>query len=92
MMRQPVQQCCCQLGIAKYGCLFREAKVGGDDEAGLLIELAEKMEQQSTADLAERQVAELIKDDEIDMCEPVGHTSLLADELLLFEGIDQFDG
>ena len=46
-MRQTVEQCCCHLGITKHIGPFTEAQVGGDDDTGLLIELAEQMEQQA---------------------------------------------
>ena len=36
-------------GVPKNGGPFREAQVGGDDDAGALIELAQEMEQQSAA-------------------------------------------
>ena len=91
-MRQPVQESGCQLCIGKDGWPFGEAQVGGDDQAGLLVELAHEMEQQGAADLTERQVAELIEDDEIDVRHAVGESSLLAVELFLFELVDQFHG
>jgi len=50
------------------------------------------MEQQGAADLTERQVAELIEDDEIDVRHAIGESSLLAVELFLFELVDQFHG
>jgi hypothetical protein len=37
------------LGVAEDGGPFAEAQVGGDDDAGALVELAEQMEQQSSA-------------------------------------------
>ena len=46
---KPVEQCGCHLGIAEDAGPFAEAQVGGDDDAGALIELAEKMKQQRTA-------------------------------------------
>jgi len=49
VVRQAIQQRCCHLGIAKDVGPFAEAEVGGDNDAGLLIELAEQMEQQCTA-------------------------------------------
>ena len=44
-------------------------------DAGALIEFAQKVEQQRAAGRAERQVAELIKDDQVDLGEHVGHSS-----------------
>jgi hypothetical protein len=45
VVRQTVEQCRCHLGITKHIGPFTEAQVGGDDDTGLLIELAEQMEQ-----------------------------------------------
>ena len=79
-MGQPVEQRRGQLGIAEHVGPFREAQVGGDDQAGLLVELAEQVEQQRTAGLAERQIAEFIEDDEIGVGQAVGELALLAGE------------
>ena len=49
VVRQPIKQCRDQRGIAKHGRPFCEAQVGGDDQAGLLVELGEKVEQQGAA-------------------------------------------
>ncbi|MNL83966.1 hypothetical protein D3C87_2117710 [compost metagenome] len=35
---QPIQQRCGHLGVAKHTRPFREAEVGGDDDAGVLVE------------------------------------------------------
>ena len=43
-MRQSIQQCRCQLGIAEHVGPFREAQVGGDDQAGPFVQLAQKMD------------------------------------------------
>jgi hypothetical protein len=40
VVRQTVEQCRCYLGITKHIGPFTEAEVGGDDNTGLLIELA----------------------------------------------------
>ncbi len=61
------------------------AQVGGDDQAGLFVQLAEEMEQQGTTDLAKGQIAQLIEDEQIDMHQPVGQAPLLAVELFLLE-------
>lgn len=49
VVRQTVQECRGQLGITEDARPFREAQVGGDDQAGLLVELREEVEQQGTA-------------------------------------------
>ena len=46
---EPVEQRGGHLGISEDGSPFREAQVGGDDDAGALVELAQEMEEQSTA-------------------------------------------
>ena len=90
-MRQSIQQCRCQLGITEHIGPFREAQVGGDDQAGLFVQFAQQVKQQGTTDLAERQVAQFIEDEQIDMHEPVGQAPLLTVELFLFERVNEFD-
>jgi len=90
-MGKSIQECRCQLGVTEHVGPFREAQVGGNDQAGLLVQLAQQVKQQSTTDLAERQVAELIEDQQIDVYQPVGQSALLALELFLLEGVDELD-
>lgn len=45
MVREPVEQRGGHFGITEDGGPFREAQVGGDDDAGALIEFAQEMEQ-----------------------------------------------
>ena len=65
---------------------LREAQVRGDNQAGLLVELAQQVEQQRTTDLAEGQVAELIEDEQIDMHQSVRQAPLFTIELFLLVG------
>jgi hypothetical protein len=37
------------LRVAEHGCPFAEAEIGRDDDAGSLIELTQKMEEQGSA-------------------------------------------
>jgi hypothetical protein len=46
---EPVEQRGGHLGIAEHAGPFAEAEVGGDDDAGALVELAQQMEQQRAA-------------------------------------------
>lgn len=56
-VRKTVEQCCCHLCITEDLCPFTEAEVGRDDDAGaLIIELAQKVEQQCTARRAKGQI------------------------------------
>jgi hypothetical protein len=80
------------LGIAEDRGPFAEAEVGGDDDAGALVELAEQMEEQRPARGAERQVAQLVEDHEVEAGQAFGDLPGLALGLFLFEGVDQFDG
>ena len=50
------------------------------------------MEEQGPAGGAERQVAQLVKDDEIGVGEPRRDLAGFALKLLLFESVDEFDG
>jgi hypothetical protein len=88
MVGQAVEQRRRHLGIAEDARPFREAEVGGDDDAGPLVEPAQQMEQQGAARCAERQITEFIEDDEIGVDEPVGDLARSALSLLLFQCID----
>jgi len=48
-MGEPVEQSGGHFGVAEHAGPFAKAEVGGDDDAGLLVELAEQMEQQRPA-------------------------------------------
>ncbi len=48
-MGQPVQQSRRHLGIPEDGGPFAEAEVGGYDDAGALVELAQQVEEQRSA-------------------------------------------
>ena len=50
------------------------------------------MEQQRTAGVTERQVAEFIEDHQVGMREAVGGMPRFAHGLFLLQGIDQLDG
>ena len=91
-MGEAVKQRRRHLGVAEHGSPFAEAQVGRDDDAGSLVELAEQMEEQRSAGGAERQVAELVKDDEVGIGEPPGDLPRLSLKLLLFEGVDELNG
>ena len=81
-MRNPVQERGCHLGIhcptgdckanlpkgAGDRDPFTELQVGGDDDAGFLIELADEVEQERAARLWKRDVTQLVR------C-PAGHAS-----------------
>ena len=91
-MGETVEQGGGHLGITKDGGPFAEAEVGGDDDAGALVELAEQMEQQRPARGAEGQVSQFIEDDEVELGHCLCDLTRLALGLFLLKGVDQFDG
>ena len=91
-MGEAVEQGRGHLGVAEDGGPFTEAQVGGDDDAGALVEFAQQVEEQGTARCAERQVSQLVQDHEIKPCQAFGDLAGFALGLFLFQGIDQFDG
>ena len=61
VMGEAVQERGGHLGIAKHCRPFSEGEVGGDDDRGALVELADQMEQQLAAGLGEGQIWPLNK-------------------------------
>ncbi|MNU06033.1 hypothetical protein D3C72_2510680 [compost metagenome] len=45
VMGKPVEQRGRHLGVAEDACPFAEAQVGRDDDAGVLVKLAQQMEE-----------------------------------------------
>ena len=70
---------------------FPELRVGGDDDAGLLVELADQMEQQCAAGFWERDVAQLVDDHTVQGRELPDDLAGIALGLFLDQGIDQID-
>ena len=90
-MGETVEQRRGHLRIAEDCRPFAEAQVRRDDDAGSLVELAQEMEEQGSAGGAERQVAELVEDDEVAIGEPPCDLASFPLALLLFEGVDELD-
>lgn len=84
MMREPVEQRGRHLGIAKYAGPFSEAEVGCYDDARALVQFREQVEQQRTAGLCERQIAQLIKNDNVYVHEPGRKLPRLSSSFLGF--------
>ena len=66
-VRQPVEQFICHLYIIEDLSPFTEIEMDGVGDTAVLVKLDQKMEQQRVAGRAERQVAKLIKDDQVDL-------------------------
>ena len=92
VMRQSIQQRCRHLGIAKDARPFGEGQVRRNHHARMLIELREQMEEQGAAGLTERQIAQLIKDNEIHAHQRQGEPAGFAGRFLLLKCIDQING
>ena len=92
MVGEAVEQGRGHLGIAEDRGPFREAEIGGDDDAGAFVEPAQQVEQQGATRGTERQVAEFVEHNEIRVSEPAGDLPGLALGLLLLERIDELDG
>jgi len=80
------------LGVAEDGGPFTEGQVGGDHDAGALVELAQQVEEQGAAGLAEGQVAELVQDHQIHVHQRGTDAPGAALGLLALQRVDQVDG
>ena len=78
MMGQAVEQRGGHLGIAKDRGPFAEGQVGGDDDRGALVELADEVEQELAAGLGEGQIAKLVEDDEVEAVQVIGQAALFS--------------
>jgi hypothetical protein len=68
-----------------------KARLGGDDDGGLLVEAADEVEEQLAAGLGEGQVAELVEDDEVHAAEVIGDAALAAGAGFGLELVDEVD-
>lgn len=68
-----------------------EGQIGGDPQRGVFVELADQVEQQLAAGLTERQITELINDDQIVVQQLLGQATAAAGGLFLLELVDQID-
>src|SRR3954451_15704471 len=88
---EPVEHGGCHFGVTEDLGPVGECQVGGDQQRGVLVELADQMEQQLAAGLAERQITKLIDDNEIVAQQLLGQTATTAGSLFLLELVDQID-
>ena len=92
VMGEAVQERGDHFGIAKYCWPFAdEGEVGGDDDGGALVELADQMEQQLPPGLGEGQIAKFVEDDEVQAVQVIGQAALFAAAGLGLEAVDQID-
>src|SRR5271166_4839429 len=92
MVSEAVQQGGGHLGVAEDGRPFAESEIGGDEDRGSLVEPADEVEEQLPAGLSEREIPELVEDDEVHSGQMVGDAALTSGSSLGFETIDEIDG
>ena len=91
VMGQAIEHGGGHLGVAEHLRPIGEGEVGGNQQRCVFVELADQMEQQLSAGLTERQIAEFVDDDEIVAQQFFGQPAALAGSLLLLELVDQID-
>src|SRR5271166_4397651 len=91
-MRQAVEQRGGHFGVAEDAGPFSEGEIGRDDNRCPLVEATDQMEQELSTGLCEGQIAQLVKDDEVETREIFGEPSLAVGARLGFEPIDEIDG
>jgi hypothetical protein len=79
VVRDMVEERGGHFGVAEDGGPLAEGKVGGDDDRGLLVELADQVEQELPAGSGERQTAQFIEHHEVEPAEPGGYGAGLSD-------------
>ena len=65
MMGQAIEHGGGHLGVAEHLGPIGEGEIGGDQQRGVFVELADQVEQQLAARLAEREIAQFVDDDEV---------------------------
>ena len=65
MVGQAIEKRGGHFGVAEHAGPFTEREIGGDDHGRALVEPADEVEQELAAGLSERQVAELVEDNEV---------------------------
>src|SRR5215468_12541116 len=88
-MSQAVEQRGRHLGIAEHARPFAECQIGGDDDGGALVEPADEVEQELSAGLRERQIAQLVENDEVHAGQMFGEPALPTVAGLGLEPVDE---
>ena len=91
VVRQAIEHGGARLGVAEHLRPGGEGEVGGDQLRRILVELADQVEQQLSAGLTERQIAEFVDADEIMAQQLLGQAAASAGGLLRLELVDQID-
>src|SRR5271166_1925137 len=80
------------LWVSEHARPFTEGEIGRDEDRGALVEPADEVEEELAAGLGERQVAELVEDDEVHAGEIIGDPALPPRARLGLELVDEIDG
>src|ERR1700722_6457296 len=91
VMGQSIEHGGGHFGVAEDLRPIGESEVRRDDDRGVFVELADEMEQQLRAGLAERQIAEFVDDDEVMTQQGLDDAAAPSRGLFLFELIDEID-
>ena len=91
VMGQPVEQRRGHLGVAEHLRPFAKREIGGDHDRGVFVQAADEMEQQLSAGLRERQVAELVEHNQINARQRIGEAPGTLGLGFGFELVDQID-
>ena len=91
VVRQAVEHGSRHLGVAKNLRPICKRQIGGDEQRRVLVKLADQMEQQLAAGLAERQIAKFVDDNDIIAQQRLGEPTAATSRLLLLELVDQID-
>src|SRR5271165_932197 len=92
VMGEAIEQRRCHLWVSEHARPFAEGEIGGDQDRGALVEPADEVKEKLAAGLRERQVAELVEDDEVHAGEIIGHAALASRACLGLELVDEIDG
>lgn len=90
-VREPIEERGGHLRIPEHAAPLPEGEVGGHDERDAFVELADQVEEQRSAVLGERQVAELIEDNDVLIEESCGEAAGFPFALLGIELVDEID-
>src|SRR5271166_6697180 len=80
------------LWVSEHARPFAEGEIGGEEDRGALVEPADEVEEKLAAGLGERQVAELVEDDEVHAGESIGDAALAPGARLGLKLVDKIDG
>ena len=69
MMRDPVKQRGCHLGITEHRDPLAKLQIGGDDNTGVFIELGDEVKEQRASGFWERDVTQFIDNDAMGLAE-----------------------